>query len=72
VVRTAAVMNVAIFWDIAPCSPYVNDVSEQCIISICTECLATFLALISCSTDFYIEDGGDDSSETSVDIWNIQ
>jgi hypothetical protein len=23
-VLTAVVMNVAIFWDIAPCSPYVN------------------------------------------------
>jgi hypothetical protein len=23
-VLTALVMNVAIFWDIAPCSPYVN------------------------------------------------
>jgi hypothetical protein len=23
-IMTAVVMNVAIFWDIAPCSPYVN------------------------------------------------
>jgi hypothetical protein len=22
-------MNVAIFWDMAPCSPYVSDVSEE-------------------------------------------
>jgi hypothetical protein len=27
-------MKTAIFWDIAPCSPYMNDVSEERITSI--------------------------------------
>jgi hypothetical protein len=33
-VLTAVVTNVAIIWDIAPCSTYVTDVSEECITSI--------------------------------------
>jgi hypothetical protein len=32
---TASAMSVAIFWDIAPCSPYVNRCSEERITSIC-------------------------------------
>jgi hypothetical protein len=33
-VLAATVMNVAFFWDIAPCSPYVTDVPEERITSI--------------------------------------
>jgi hypothetical protein len=33
-VLTEVVMNIAIFWDIAPCSPYMNRLSEERITSI--------------------------------------
>jgi hypothetical protein len=48
-VLTAVVMNVAIFWDIAPCSPYMNRCFGE----------RSLYTPISCSDDFYPEDGGD-------------
>jgi hypothetical protein len=66
-VLTAVVMNVAIFWDIAQCNPYVNrrfggthhlrlqgrksDEQET------SDCLATCYWLVSRSADFYHEYG---------------
>jgi hypothetical protein len=61
-VLTAVVMNVAIFWDISPCSPYVCDLTCWRNITFifkvknqpskepaCSRCLAM---LVSCLADF--------------------
>jgi hypothetical protein len=45
-VLTAVVTYVAIFWDIAPCTPYVNRRFGG------THCLVTCYMLVSCSADF--------------------
>jgi hypothetical protein len=81
-VLTAVVMNVALFWDIAPCSPYVNrrfggiyhiyrvenHPSKE---PRCSRWPASSM-LVSCSDKFYLEDRGDMFHETSVHVRTTQ